>query len=350
MIPSLHEVKIELTQQCSLACIHCSTESNRKRVSILPPETVLRLLGEAAQLGAQTVVFSGGEPLRVNYLVDVVQAASKLGLIPTIYTSGIRDDNLTPMSCDLAQRLRQAGLSRFIVSLYSHNPDVHNSITRYPSHAAMLAALRNLKTSGVPTELHFVAMRRNFRDLPGVVELAISLGFDRLSVLRLVLQGRAEHFPNEALTLEDLRELASSIDALRLRHPILALRTGSPFNILNICNAPCKAAKGVLVINHAGDIFPCDAFKNVHYPDAHFGNVRDQSLQNIWGNSLFLSEVRRILNAPLGSACLNCHNLVACQSGCLAQKVIQGGWQNAAKQTDPDCLVSHHPQDQYQDN
>jgi MoaA/NifB/PqqE/SkfB family radical SAM enzyme len=76
------------------------------------------LLGEAAQLGAQTVVFSGGEPLRVNYLVDVVQAASKLGLIPTIYTSGIRDDNLTPMSCDLAQRLRQAGLSRFIVILY----------------------------------------------------------------------------------------------------------------------------------------------------------------------------------------------------------------------------------------
>lgn len=337
VVSNLCEIKIELTQRCPLGCVHCSTDSHRKCRSNLSKQTVIRVLREAAQMGAHKVVLSGGEPLLVNYLVDVVKLARVSGLIPSIYTSGIADENLTPMSRELAVRLRNVGLDRFIMSIYSDDANVHNSITRYPSHAATLTALRNAKTSGAAVELHFVAMGRNVRDLPNVVKLAASLAIERVSILRFVGQGRARNILEEALTPEDLRNLADSILALRRQYPELTIRAGSPFNILGICNAPCNAADSVLVIDHAANVFPCDAFKNVHYPDPEFGSVRHQSLQAVWQKSLFLGEVRRILSSRNNSTCDGCQYLASCQSGCLAQKVTRSGWHDLTNRPDPDC-------------
>src|SRR6185437_14406238 len=85
----LRELKIELTQQCPLACVHCSTNSSRKQQSSLSRELVLRLLNEASLLGVEKVVFTGGEPLVAPYLKDAISVAASLGILPTLYTSGI---------------------------------------------------------------------------------------------------------------------------------------------------------------------------------------------------------------------------------------------------------------------
>jgi pyrroloquinoline quinone biosynthesis protein E len=335
----LSELKIELTQQCPLACVHCSTNSNRKQTSMLPKTVVIRLLAEAAELGVEKVVFTGGEPLVCPYLPEAIEAAASRGIVPTLYTSGIVDNELTPMSLALATSFTRRGLTRFLFSLYSHRPEVHESVTRYGTHAATLLALRNAISTGVPTEVHFVAMKRNFRDLPELVDLAASMGAERLSVLRFVPQGRGRNISSaDDLVGEELKELAKAIVWLRRLYPQLPIRAGSPFNILNIGYTPCNAAQGVLIVNHRGDIFPCDAFKNVDYRDPMFGNVLQQDLRDIWEKSLFLSRVRGILVGEKGEMCRSCQQERTCQSGCLAQKVIRAGWQ-AAQEPDPGCLL-----------
>ena len=335
----LAELKIELTQECPLACLHCSTNSSRKQTNSLPKEVVLRLLREGAGLGVKKVVFTGGEPLVAQSLGAAIGTAADLGIAATLYTSGIVDNVLNPMSAELAATLVARGIKRFIFSVYSHLAVVHESVTRYGTHKPTLIAITNAVRTGVPVELHFVAMRRNFRDLHGVIELAKSVGVEKVSVLRFVPQGRGRNISStDDLTGDELRELAAAIVVLRREYPTVMIRAGSPYNILGIGHTPCNAAKDVLIINHRGEIFPCDAFKNVRYNDSRFGNVLGSSLSDIWEHSLFLNQVRNILSNDKGGTCQSCEQARDCQSGCLAQKVIREGWESAYD-PDPSCLV-----------
>ena len=335
----LKELKIELTQECPLACVHCSTNSSRKQLSSLPEAVVIRLLHEAADLSVERVVFTGGEPLVCAYLSKAIDTAARCGIAATLYTTGILDNALTPLTLAGAVGLVGLGLRRFIFSLYSDQAEVHDSITRYGTHAATLTAVRNAVGSGCPVEMHFVAMKRNFRDLPGVVRLAEAVGVDRVSVLRFVPQGRGRGIAGrEDIDTNELRELAASITRLRLQHPTVRIRAGSPFNILDIGYSPCNAAQDVLVINHRGDVFPCDAFKNVRYVDPLHGSVLAAPLRDVWQMSQFLRRVRATLAEERIGQSADCAAASSCRLGCLAQKVIRKGWA-AAHEPDPGYLA-----------
>ncbi|HTZ96046.1 MAG TPA: radical SAM protein [Terriglobales bacterium] len=343
MATSLHELKLELTQQCPLACVHCSTDSHKLKTSALPEKTVFRLLSEASALGVEKVAFSGGEPLLASYLPTAVRECSRLGIHSSLYTCGVADLRLNPLGAQGAAQLAQNGLGRFIFSLYSLRPDVHNSVTRLPTFTATVTALRNAVDTGARVEIHFVAMRRNFRDLPGLVEAASHWGVRRLSVLRFVPHGRGGGIADrEDLTTDEMHELREMIIATRLQFPDVILRAGSPYNILGVGHTPCDAAIAVLAVNHRGQIFPCDAFKNVQYHDEAFGSVLDQPLKDIWEKSAFLNRVREELAAGPMHDCGSCAEFSGCKSGCLAQKVIREGWVATSK-PDPSCLVQIAP-------
>jgi radical SAM protein with 4Fe4S-binding SPASM domain len=335
----LNELKLELTQQCPLACMHCSTESHRQKSSALSEQTILRLLREAAQLGAKKVAFSGGEPLLVPFLPNLISQAATVGIQSTVYTCGAADFELTPLSVPSAMKLGKSGLRRLIFSIYSADPDMHNSITKYRSFSTTVLALQNALEAGVSAEIHFVAMNRNFRDLLALVDEAARWGVKRVSVLRFVPHGRGKSIAEqEDLTVDEMHELGELILVARQTHTQVEVRAGSPYNILGIGHTPCDAAQDVLVVNHRGEIFPCDAFKNVSVPDQEFGSVLSRSLREVWEQSKYLNLVRSELAAGPGVTCGSCEEFSGCKSGCLAQKVIRDGWGTSAD-PDPACLV-----------
>ena len=324
---NLRELKLELIQQCTLACVHCSTDSHRRRSGGLPEDTVFRLLREASSLGAEKVAFSGGEPLLVPYLADAIREATALGIHSSVYTCGVADFDLNPLTTETALRLAQSGLGRFIFSVYSNRPEVHDSVTRYGSFATTVLSIQNAIAAGVPVEIHFVAMHRNFRDLPDLVEAAAQWGVRRVSVLRFVPHGRGGNIASqEDLGAEEMRELRGVILRARQAFPQVSVRAGSPYNILDVGYAPCDAAQEVLSVNYRGQVFPCDAFKNVDYKDAKFGSILNRSLKDVWENSAFLNRVRGELEAGPLHSCGSCSEFSGCNSGCLAQKVIRDGW------------------------
>ena len=335
----LKELKLELTQQCPLACMHCSTESNRQKTSALTENTVLKLLNDASGLGTEKVAFSGGEPLLVPFLPNLISAAHSFGIKSTVYTCGATDGELNPLSVSYAMELKKAGLGRLIFSIYSSEPEMHNSITKYRSFTTTVLALQNALEAGVSVEIHFVAMRRNFRHILALVGEAVRWGVKRVSVLRFVPHGRGKSIAErEDLDADEMRELRELILIARKMHPQVNVRAGSPYNILGIGHTPCDAAQEVLVVNHRGEIFPCDAFKNVNVPDRDYGSVLNRSLRDVWEKSRYLNLVRSELAAGPGITCGSCEEFSGCKSGCLAQKVIRDGWETSAD-PDPACLV-----------
>lgn len=314
----LSELKIELTQECSLACIHCSTRSNRFTKSALPAEVVVRLLREAHSMGAKKVALTGGEPLVYAGLYEILKTASSLPLATSLYTTGIKNNNLDPIDEGNVSCLISAGLGRIIFSIYAASPQIHDSITGSPSFGPTIAAVKKCIQAGLPAEFHFVPLRHNYLQLGEVVRLAESLGVPKVSVLRFVPQGRGARIrETEELTAEAYWELGKTVEELRASKSV-EVRLGAPMNILGLGHTCCDAAQDIVVVDHRSRVFPCDAFKGTDYPDPHYGSILKNSLPSVWERSSYLRAARH-LHAERRNGCSSC------PTGCMAQEAVRKG-------------------------
>jgi len=284
---TLKEMKLEVTYRCGLNCVHCSSDAQPAHPSEMPKDLCLRTLKDAADMGVREVAFSGGEPLLWPSIVEAARTAA----------------------------------------------DAHQHV----------AALRCARKAGLHTEIHFVPMTNNFRDLPSLAALAARLHADKISVLRLVPQGRAALMRNRTLSRVQNIELRRTVQALRAKYGDGFVRTGSPYNFLMLNNTPkCCAAIDRLIIGPDMRLYPCDAFKQIGSTELSgtdlYSSLAEHTLSECWIRSPYLTAIRTYLTTPFEKPCAECGNLETCLSGCLAQKVL--AHTTLEKLPDPDCLRS----------
>ena len=82
----LKEVKLELTEQCERMCIHCSSKAKREDAIQIPLEVAKRVIQEAHELGATSLVLTGGEATLYPELERVVSYAHQKGMQVKLYT------------------------------------------------------------------------------------------------------------------------------------------------------------------------------------------------------------------------------------------------------------------------
>lgn len=341
----LEEIKIELTKECLLSCIHCSSDASLENSLQLNVDSVLSIIHQAAKYHVKSIAFSGGEPILWPWLKDAIKTCNSLGLYSTIYSSGI---NSTKDGSQQIIELTKYGLNKVIFSLHSSDKSQHESITRKSgSFDETISVIRGLRNTNIIKEIHFVPLRINFNKIGDLVELSKSLDVSQVSILRFVPQGRG-------IILKKSHEMLNHTETVELRNIIMKckdqddfyIRLGSPYNILLLnANIDCIAAQKTLCVGPNGNIYPCDAFKNIEPNeiglDDHYNNILENSLKECWEKSEYLNAIRRYLTTPFVEPCLNCKNLERCKSGCLAQKVIEqesieNG--NINKRADPLCL------------
>ena len=341
----LEEVKIELTKNCPLSCIHCSSNASSGNPVQLTREAVLSLVSQAAELQVKSIVFSGGEPLLWPWILDAIRACNAHGLHSSIYSTGI---NLTDDGAKEIIALTQHGLSKVIFSLFSPFKNQHEGITRtLGSFDKTVAVMQELGINHIEREIHFVPLKLNYKHLVKLIELAKDFEIPQVSILRFVPQGRG-------VILKESHEMLMHKETVELRKLILDckehyevnIRLGSPYNILILNEeVDCIAARKTLSIGPNGNIYPCDAFKNIEPSEIGlndpYHNILQHSLNECWKQSQYLNTIRRYLTTPFEEPCSHCSYLKQCKSGCLAQKVIkqesiEDG--NIVKRADPLCL------------
>ena len=333
----LKEFKIEVTYRCNLNCVHCSSDARPSNLLEIPRDDCIRILYEAADLGAKDIAFSGGEPLLWPHIDDVVKVADQYGLNVTIYTSGNVDGFEKK-----ARRIHTLGAKRFIFSVFGATAAGHEHVTRKAgSFERTQYSMRDALTVGLTTELHFVPMAGNYRELPAIAELARDIGASRISVLRLVPQGRAALVWNRTLNRVQNLDLRRMIQSLRKKYGQDFVRTGSPFNFLMLNDNPaCYAAIDRLIVGPDQRLYPCDAFKRIGAGEIvgteDRSSLTESNLSECWQKSPFLEAIRTYLTTDFTAPCDSCKLLERCLSGCLAQKVIAYG--TFDKRPDPDCL------------
>lgn len=331
------ELRIEVTHDCPLQCLHCSACSSTGDPLQLPPERVVSVINEFVAMGGEKVVITGGEPLVYAGLMRVLWASKASGARPILFTSGITRNGKACRCINAEEMMRlKPLLSRIVFSVYSASKEKHDQITQVDNSLAMtLDAVRMAVSHGIPTDIHFVPMKINYEDLLAVADIGYSQGVQTIRVLRFVPHGRAEDHVEDLLpSVEDYRAFAQVVEATRSRYPGL-IHVGAAFDgLITNVSSTCSAATSKIVVTADGLVAPCDGFKNFDNPGNPW-NINLKSLWDIYANSPLLRRVRAVKNCQvIGKPNVKTS---ASWSGCMAQKSLVSGY---VTKTEPDPCSS----------
>ena len=177
---------IKAGQSCNNSCTFCHS-AGLTHLGDLETEEVCRRIDEALELGAESVLFSGGEPSMRPDLVDLADHCRRRDVPFGLITNG-RMLSYKPLLSKLLAR----GLEYTYVSLHG-TEQVHDSITRAPgSFAQTMEALKVLDgISGLEVTCNVVVVKQNVDHLKAIVSSMTDLRRTSLKFSNVEPRGRA---------------------------------------------------------------------------------------------------------------------------------------------------------------
>lgn len=298
----LSEISIEILQRCPNRCIYCSSHSNPQATHIIPFEIIKNVIDDAKSLGCKIVCLSGGEPFLHPHILDIISYIAKQQLTCYVYTSGIymKDEVYSSLPNEYIEAIRGM-VVKVIFNVEADSSTLYDKImgTDVGGFDMMKKSINDCVSSGLVVETHVVPMQVNFKHLKSIFEMCYQLGVSKVSILRLVMQGRAlENLSLVKLTGEDSREVTKQIKALKKAYKG-KVRIGLPYSDSN-CRIYCKAASDKINVRYDGNVYPCEVFKD-DLLNAKLGcepdNVWKDSFYDIYKISPYLNVVRKSIEA-----------------------------------------------------
>lgn len=315
-------VQLDLTYRCNERCVHCYLDHDDH--GELTRDEVIGLLDQMAEAGVFFLTVSGGEIFLRPDLFDILAHARTLLFAVKIKTNAllIREEQ--------ARRLAALNVEGVQISIYSHQPEVHDGITLVPgSLTRSLAGARHLIAAGVKVSFANVLMKQNLNDYAAVKALAAELGagFTVDPTVTPMMDGDrsilALNIGQAALT-RVVRDTELVADDGYCGPPSGPYAAQDAFD-----RVPCSAGHSACYVSPYGDVYPC-----VQFP-LPTGNIRQEKFIDIWRDSPALAEVRSITLGDL-HGCSSCGNQQSC-SRCPGLAYMEGNMRGPSTQ---DCEKS----------
>ena len=186
---------------CNQKCLHCYAAG--QPLSDTPELTTAQwkeILAKLRAANVPQVTFTGGEPTLRADLVELVDAAQ--WFVTRLNTNGRL---LTP---ELCRRLYDASLDSVQVTLYSHDPAVHNALVGAEGFDDTVAGIRNAVAAGLSVSVNTPLCSLN-EDYAATVRFVHELGVRYVTCSGLIPSGSAEGAESQAtrLTEEQLTDV-----------------------------------------------------------------------------------------------------------------------------------------------
>ena len=318
-------VHFDLTYRCNERCVHCYLDHDDH--GELTTAECLKVLHDLARSGALFLTFSGGEIFLRPGLYEILAAARGLHFDISLKTNALL---VTP---ERAARLREFGVRRVQISVYSDIPAVHDAITKVPgSLLRTLAAIPILLEHGLQVKLACPLMQENLMAYRGVMALAEKLGIPYILDLTITPMmngsgGPLAHRASVSSLLPVLQDPlmhackpqpgAPAASAVNASPPEFGSAVSSGIENLAYEDLPCSAGHNSCYISPYGDVFPC-----VQLPQAA-GNLRREKFDEIWYHAPQLERLRAIRESQL-PICSRCEIRSYCER-CPGLALMEGG-------------------------
>ncbi|MDH4231553.1 MAG: radical SAM protein [Nitrospirota bacterium] len=338
-------VQLHLTERCNLRCTHCyqtgrvSDEMSLPEIKAMAAEVsdMLKAWSENYDIAfSPSFNVTGGEPFLMRDIFPVLEELREKGFDTYLLSNG------TLISRKKADTIAGLGVKGVQISI--EGPEhIHDSIRGAGSMASSIKGVQNLLDAGIEVTLNTTLSDINAPHFRDVIELATSLGVQRVGFSRLVPSGRGEGLLDRMLNNAALKDIYTEIFSLRA--PGLQIVTGDP--VASMMRRPvfeesdekmpsggCAAGVSGLTILPDGTVTPC---RRMPVPA---GNVRRDSLREIWATSGVLGALRD--KSRYTGKCGRCDRWSACR-GCRAIAYAHACALGRADYLaeDPQCFLEH---------
>ncbi len=146
---AITDLRISITDRCNYKCVYCRTGNDGAVYAELPIADYLRMARVFVGLGIEKIRLTGGEPLLRRGLLEMIRELSRLRTLDGAPLDLALTTNGHLLE-EMAQPLRDAGLSRITVSMDAVDAEKFARITRVPgSYERVLAGVRAAKRAGL---------------------------------------------------------------------------------------------------------------------------------------------------------------------------------------------------------
>jgi radical SAM protein with 4Fe4S-binding SPASM domain len=313
----------DITYACNLRCKHCLADAGSlaKQPQSMNLEEVKKLLHQLVDLRVFYLNFVGGEPFVRKDMLDILEYASSLPLGIIITTNGLLINDA------LVERLQ--GLNIFDLQISIDGLEgTHDAFRGLPgSYNKALQAVRKLSQAGFRITVNSVMTQWNCHELEALVELAYQSGASTYKAVAFLPVGRGKKNAEKLI----LKPIQLKKNNLRLK--ALKKKYADKINVDFEENYPlenepagetklshlgqimgCAAGISQLVIDPYGKVFSCPFLHELPV-----GDIKNQSLAEIWCDSYILNVFRNIDKGNLKGKCHGCPQAgIECRGGCRA--------------------------------
>jgi radical SAM protein with 4Fe4S-binding SPASM domain len=322
----------EVTLACNLRCRHCASRAGDPRPQELSLTEALAIADQLPALLVQEVVFTGGEPLLSPVWEPLARRLRKHKISVGMVT------NAAALNQANVARLKKAGISGLAVSLDGLQ-ETHDGIRGIPGFFFHVQeGIRRVLDAGFQVTVITTVSARSIGELPEMLLLLRQLGVKRWQLQPIFAFGRTSDNRDLQLTARDYLRLGQFVREMRPTAEREGIRLFaadgvgyfSEFDSDHPRWRGCSAGIATCGIMSDGRVKGC-----LSWPDTMVeGNLRDQTLWEIWFRDGAFASTRCFRKEDLAGACRDCEMGEECGGGCTAMSLAATGQMHA----DPYCF------------
>jgi MoaA/NifB/PqqE/SkfB family radical SAM enzyme len=314
---------LEVTNECNLSCRTCPlTYGKSEEPAALDLEQVKRLVSQFPNL-KWAVLHGVGEPLLNRDLPGMIRWLKGRGIYVLFNT------NSTLMNRRWQEALIESDLDEVRVSLDAATPESFIRVRGKPLFHLIVRNVNGLvarkRERGVTrplVSLWLTGLRDTLKELHAFIQMAHSLGIDRVYLQRLVYwQGKNEGElarPEQSLFNSLAEEEAARIQSaerLARKLGVFFEASGTTTPTLSLARAKeeapwshCMRPWTLMYVSARGSAFPCciAPFSTEDLRGLSLGNAFTEDLASIWNGKRYQEFRRRLLSSDPPECCRGC--------------------------------------------
>ncbi len=300
----IKDLCFEIIQTCPNDCLFCSSLSNIDCKQIISFDLFKKTIDYLMSKGKiEEISLSGGEPLLHPQVFEMIEYCKSLGIRVVLFTSGIKYNEMKqedideylkqvdlywkeckvseekrkqiltkyknifdsyqkqfePIKREDMKRLKEIGLDKIVFDLQGASEETIKLLMGRNHFTIIAQSIIRASLEGLETDVHFIPMKSNYKELPDLIELLNIAEVNNLSILNFVPQGRGKL--NEDKIRLSIGEMAEFVEIFKRCKDLFNgnIRVGIP--LIKDDKHLCTAGLDKMVIKYDGTVLPCPAFK-----------------------------------------------------------------------------------------
>ena len=300
---------LALTFRCQNDCLHCYAGGPHET----PELTTVQwksVIDKLSEIGVFILTFTGGEPTLHEGLPELLLYAQNKGMVTGLISNGrmLKDKAFVGV-------LENSGLDFVQITLESHKPQIHDSMTgKKGSWKETAKGIQNAVQSEIYVSTNTTLIKHNAADFLTTIDYIKGLGVNAFGCNSLIYSGKASSASEEfALSIEELNILLPKI---RDKAHLIGLKF-LWYTPTQYCHfdpvqmglgvKSCTAAMINACVGPNGDVYPCQSYFE------SLGNILTAPWDKIWHHPL--AEKLRS-REYVEDKCKDCSQLQVCGGGC----------------------------------